>query len=245
MLFTFLCKLANMNMTLAQRLIHARTESGYSAPAEAARLAGITASALYQLEDGTTKALSGQTAVKLARIYPNFRIEWLITGTGPSRYNGVERAESSAEPQEGYIRFRLMEIDASAGPGAINDEFPEVLREVDIAEWQVRAQLGFLPADGRVQIITVRGDSMHPKIKNGDVVMVDVGHASYDGDGVYLINVNGYTFIKRLQMQPDGLHIISTNPDYHTWVIPAGELDTLTICGRVVGGALLRSSAEL
>ncbi|WP_157722757.1 helix-turn-helix domain-containing protein [Stenotrophomonas pictorum] len=58
-----------MPMSLAQRLTLARTESGFTEAAEAARKAGVTPSALYQLEDGTTKSLSGQTAVKLGRIY--------------------------------------------------------------------------------------------------------------------------------------------------------------------------------
>ena len=41
-----------MTTALATRLKRARTECGITEPADAARRAGITASALYQLEDG-------------------------------------------------------------------------------------------------------------------------------------------------------------------------------------------------
>lgn len=231
-------------MTLAQRLIHARSESGFAEPAEAARKAGITPSALYQLEDETTKSLSGLTAVKLGRIYPDFRVEWLIEGSGPARRDQPIHAASVSETPPGYVRFRVMEGEASGGYGSMNEDFPEVVKEMDIAEWQVRSQIGFVPEDDRVKLVTVRGDSMYPDIKNGDIVMVDVRRDFFDGDGVYLINLNGYTLVKRLQMLADGLHIISTNSKYRSQVIQADEMESIHVAGRVLGAALLRRSEE-
>src|SRR5690606_31880788 len=114
------------------------------------------------------------------------------------------------ETPPGYVRFRVMEGEASGGYGAVNEDFPEVVQEMDVAEWQVRSQIGFVPEKDRVKLVTVRGDSMYPDIKNGDVVMVDTGRNFFEGDGIYLINLNGYTLVKRLQMLSDGLHIIST-----------------------------------
>lgn len=71
-----------MNTELAKRLILARESSGFANTKRAAEAAGITPSALYQLESGRTKSLAGDTAERLARIYPKFRIEWLISGRG-------------------------------------------------------------------------------------------------------------------------------------------------------------------
>lgn len=232
-------------MTLGQRLVHARVESGFSEPAEAARLAGITPSALYQLEAGSTKSLNGSTAVKLGRIYPAFRLEWLIEGTGTSKSGAEVRTESSPEIPDGYVRFRMMDGEASGGHGAVNDDFPAAVREMDIAEWQVRTQLGFLPEPGRVQLVTVRGDSMYPDIKHGDVIMVDVVRGFFDGDGIYLINLNGFTLVKRLQMLSDGMHVISTNSKYRSQVVSSKEAESIHIAGKVVGAALLRKSEEI
>lgn len=231
-------------MSLAQRLTLARTESGFTEAAEAARKAGVTPSALYQLEDGTTKSLSGQTAVKLGRIYPEFRVEWLIDGSGPQRRDDPLPPASYSETPPGYVRFRVMEGEASGGYGVVNDDFPEVVQEMDVAEWQVRSQIGFVPEKDRVKLVTVRGDSMYPDIKNGDVVMVDIRREFFDGDGIYLINLNGYTLVKRLQMLPDGLHVISTNAKYRSQVIPASDIGSIHVAGRVLGAALMRRAEE-
>ncbi len=233
-------------MTLAERLIHARVASGFSEPAAAAKAAGITPSALYQLEDGKTRSLAGATAVKLGRAYPRFRIEWLIDGAGPAERSGAEALSvSEPETRPGYVRLHVMDGDASGGYGALNSDYPEVVRDLEIAEWQLRSQIGFVPAPGRVQLVTVRGDSMFPDIKTGDVVMVDTATNYYDGDGLYLVNIHGHTFIKRLQMGFDGIHVISTNPKYASQVVAPGEVDELHVGGRVLGLALMRRAEEV
>lgn len=127
----------------------------------------------------------------------------------------------------------------------MNDDFPAAVREMHIAEWQVRTQLGFLPEPGRVQLVTVRGDSMYPDIKHGDVIMVDVLRGFFDGDGIYLINLNGFTLVKRLQMLSDGMHVISTNSKYRSQVVSSKEVDSIHIAGKVLGAALLRKSEEI
>lgn len=237
-------------MTLAERLIKAREASGFTEPAVAAEKAGITPSALYQLENGTTKSLSGITAVKLGRVYSSYRIEWLIDGSGPATHGHAAESQASypvaaREPQPGYVRLHLMEGAASGGTGLANDDYPEVVRDLEIAEWQIRKQVGFLPAPGRIGIITVRGDSMYPDVKNGDVVLVDTLISNYDGDGLYLLNIHGHTFIKRLQLLTDGMHVISTNPKYASQVIPPTEIEDLHIGGRIVGLAMMRAAEEV
>lgn len=79
-------------MSLKDRLVYAREQSGYPKTKPAAEKAGITPSALYQLESGSSKSLSGDTAQKLAAIYPGFRIEWLISGAGPKRHGVGEES---------------------------------------------------------------------------------------------------------------------------------------------------------
>lgn len=244
-------------MSLKDRLIHARKESGYDEPAQVAHKVGLTPSALYQLESGTTKTLSGPTAVKLGRAYPTFRLEWLIDGTGPERHENAVKdpktaaalydaaVESARETRPGYVRLHLMEGAASGGDGAVNEDYPDVVQDLEIAEWQLRKQMGFLPSPGRIQLATVRGDSMYPDIKNGDVVMVDTETFHFEGDGLYLVNIHGHTFVKRLQLLPDGMHVISTNPKYASIVVPPNEGDSMHIGGRVVGVALMRAAEEV
>ncbi|RLK53421.1 phage repressor protein C with HTH and peptisase S24 domain [Stenotrophomonas rhizophila] len=234
--------------TLSDRIRHARKTARLTQAQVAAAL-DIKREAVAQWEstkEGGRTAPSRENLAAFAKL-TNAPMNWLhddsaslegLTAEG----RNLEFSRTATTP--GYIRFHMMDGQAAGGGGVVNQDYPAVLREIDIAEWQVRSQIGFIPDKGRVQLITIRGDSMYPDIKNGDVVMVDTARSHFDGDGVYLINLNGYTMVKRLQMLPNGLHIVSTNPKYQSSVLPAGELDTLHVAGRIVGGALMRRGEE-
>lgn len=140
-------------------------------------------------------------------------------------------ANAGSEIPHGYLRFQLLEGAAGMGDGVENEDYPEVIREVDIAGWEVRRKLGFTPQPGRVKLLTGRGPSMRPMIDNGDVVMVDTSVESFDGDAVYVINVGGETQIKMLQMRGDGLYVVSANADYPAYRI---ERDGVFVGGKVV-----------
>lgn len=127
----------------------------------------------------------------------------------------------------------------------MNSDYPDVLESVDIAEWQVKQLLGFIPAEGRVQMVTVRGDSNWPKIKNGDVVFIDTNIRHFDGDAFYLINLHGFTMLKRLQLKRDGMHVRSMNPAYESEIVAPGEFDQIHIGGRMLSAAQFRRSEEI
>jgi len=187
---------------------------------ELAQKTGIGYSTLAELERGGM-----QTTTKLRRIADALRVsqEWLETGKGDKNRPSSHEIAATEQPREGYVRFALLDLNASAGNGEVNAEFTEVLDWVDIAEWLVRSYIGFVPKDDCVRLVTVRGDSMMPNIKHGDVAMVDTRHDYYDDDAVYLIQYDDNTFIKRLQRLPDGLYVISDNKDYLPYKIALNE----------------------
>jgi len=134
-----------------------------------------------------------------------------------------------------YVRFELLDGLADMGPGAVNDDFPEVVRVIEMAALEVRRKLGFVPQPGRVKLITGRGESMRPLIENGDALMIDTTITSFVGDGVYLINLAGVTQAKLLQARFDGLYVVSANRDsYPEFRIPTEEADNLFIGGKVL-----------
>ena len=164
------------------------------------------------------------------------RPRWLLYGEAPKHPGEGDAVSASATP-EGYVRFDLFEGAAGMGPGVANSDYPEVIRTVDVAEWEIRKKLGFLPAPGRMRLITGRGPSMRPKIEDGDAVMIDTSCTYFDGDDYYLISVDGETQIKMLQKRVDGLYVVSSNPDFREWRIGA---DDLTVCGKALIGLGLR-----
>lgn len=155
-------------------------------------------------------------------------------------FSGQAPADDPVSPPatpEGYVRFNLFEGGAGLGLGVANADYPEVIRTVDIAEWQIRKKLGFLPAPGRMQLITGRGPSMRPKIEDGDVVMIDTSCTYFDGDDYYLISVDGEAQIKMLQKRVDGIYVVSSNSEFREWRIDPADL---VVCGKALIGLGLR-----
>lgn len=157
----------------------------------------------------------------------------------------VDSLVARSEIRAGYVRFQLMDATGGAGPGMINPEYPEVLREVELAEWQVREELGRVPSPHRVKLLTVRGDSMSPRIRSGDVVFVDIeDHQPYDG-GLFVIVLHGHALVKRLEIRTDGLHIVSLAAPDRPDILPPNKMDSLHIAGRVLGAIQLRKAEDL
>lgn len=62
--------------------------------------------------------------------------------------------------------------------------------------------------------LQIQGDSMEPKISNGDVVIVRQQDDAETGDTVIAL-INGDDAVcKRLRKYKEGLELISTNPSY-------------------------------
>lgn len=162
-------------------------------------------------------------------------IDWLNDNDGEM---GIEPPPvSGPATPDGYVRFDLFEGAAGMGMGVANNDYPEVIRQVDVAEWEIRRKLGFLPAPGRMKLMTGRGPSMRPKIEDGDVVMIDTWCTHFDGDDYYLINVDGDAQIKKLMKRADGMWVVSSNPEFPEWRIDPHDL---TVCGKALIGLGLR-----
>lgn len=123
-------------------------------------------------------------------------------------------AISPPETPIDYVRVDQLDASGDMGDGHINDDFPDVIRSVDFTLPYVRSLIGCIPETGRLKLITGRGDSMMPTIQPGDVVLVDTGCTSFDGDGIYLVNSGHGQQIKRLQDKGGIVHVVSDNALY-------------------------------
>ncbi|WP_433925686.1 LexA family transcriptional regulator [Stenotrophomonas nematodicola] len=220
--------------TLADRLTIAIAQAGIT-KAELARRVGISAPSVNGWFSGKAKFLRGENLLAAARA---LQVDegWLATGKGqPDRSTLVrepagEHNVSSVletETPPGYVRFDLFEGGAGMGAGMVNQDYPEVVQTIEVAEWEVRRKLGYLPQPGRIQIITGRGPSMRPKLEDGDIIWIDTTCDYFDGDDYYLINIGGETQIKMLQKRGDGLYVVSINPDFPTYRSDDGEVSIL------------------
>lgn len=78
----------------------------------------------------------------------------------------------------------------------------------------------------------VFGDSMEPKYKNGEVVLIKETGFDYDG-AVYAIDWDGQTYIKKVYREDDGLRLVSLNSKYKDKFAPYNE--DPRIIGKIVG----------
>lgn len=230
--------------TLAERLTIAIANAGIT-KAELARRVGISAPSVNGWFTGKAKFLRGENLLAAARAL-SVNEDWLATGKGsqirsdrvaaqPVEYKVSTFLETETRP--GYVRFDVFEGGAGMGAGLVNQDYPEVVQTIEVAEWEVRRKLGFLPQPGRIQLITGRGPSMRPKLEDGDIIWIDTSCTYFDGDDYYLINIGGETQIKMLQKRGDGLYVVSINPDFPTY---RPDEDDVNILGKALIHAGLR-----
>ena len=88
-----------------------------------------------------------------------------------------------------------------------------------------------LVSTGALGIIQAIGNSMHPTIDEGDLLLFQCDGSAIDG-GIYIIEFEGDYFTKRLIKRPS-IKLISDNPIYEP--IEIANLQEIKIIGRVVG----------
>ncbi len=150
-------------------------------------------------------------------------IDWVNDGDGQMTLG--DRPVSAPATSGDYVRVQQLDAEAGMGGETVNDDFPEVIRGMDFTSAYIRSIVGFVPAPGRLVLVTGRGDSMIPVIQPGESLMVDTGITHFDGDGIYLINTGNGQQIKALQDRGEAIYIVSANTAlYPAFPIPAGAV---------------------
>lgn len=148
---------------------------------------------------------------------------WILEAQPPMLIGGPSPVSSSATHCD-YVRVQQLDAEAGMGEAVENVDYPEVIRAIDFEPGYIRSIVGFVPAPGRLRLITGNGDSMQPVIQPGDAVVVDTGITSFDGDGIYLINMGNGQQIKRL-LDRGVIHVASDNKSYgDPFPMPDGTL---------------------
>lgn len=190
---------------------------------ELAARTGVGYSTLSELERGGM-----QTTTKLRVIADalGVSLQWLETGKGDKKIGTPVSPVLETEKRAGdYVRVDQLDGDASMGEGRINDDYPDVIRSMDLTPAYIRSVVGFVPPPGRLVLVTGRGDSMIPVIQPGESLIVDTGVSSFDGDGIYLINTGNGQQVKGLQDRGDAIYVVSANAAlYPAFPFPRGAI---------------------
>lgn len=83
--------------------------------------------------------------------------------------------------------------------------------------------------------IKVKGDSMFPKIEDGDIIIVRKQNSVDSGDIAVLLPDKEEGLVKKVMFNKDWIELISINPEYQTRRFEKEDILRLQIVGKVVG----------
>jgi phage repressor protein C with HTH and peptisase S24 domain len=125
----------------------------------------------------------------------------------------------------------VYDVAASAGHGAVV-EYESIAYSLAVPPDYLRR---LTKADPRhLSIISVKGDSMEPTLKDDDIVMLDASKTSLSFDGLFVLRYDEALHVKRIGRAPvqENVTILSDNRQLY----PPIELtrEEVTVIGKVV-----------
>ena len=181
--------------------------------AEIAKRMNVTEATVQRWESGNIKNIRYERLVKLAEILSIDPTELM----GWSNEKSTTPSKSVKIPVLGYVKA-----------GIPMEAIENIIDYEEISEEMTRT--------GEFFGLKVKGDSMEPKISEGDVVIVRKQETVENGEiAVILINGDEAT-IKRFYKSPLGITLMSTNTKYGPFNYSPEEVDNLpiTVIGKVV-----------
>ena len=137
---------------------------------------------------------------------------------------GIDNVKSKSKKTKGVTIPVLGEVAAGIPIEAIEDiiDYEEISKD--------------MAHTGDFFGLRIKGDSMSPRISEGDVVIVRQQNDAESGD-IVIVLVNGESATcKRLMKYKDGISLISFNPMYHPMTFSNDEIESkpVKIIGKVV-----------
>lgn len=207
-------------MSLAERLKMRLSEVDMSQRELADRI-GMSHVAISKLITGRTE--TSRKLVDIAEVL-GCSPEWLQKGI-PDQ---IDRKN------HGEVLIPLLSIRLHAGPGAYIDSG-------NIIDWIPISKDWLLSNGAPVNAFAaapMSGDSMLPRLKDGDIVLINTNDTIPTNGGIYAIDVDGEVRIKRLVKRIEGSWVVSSdnksNPAYSDEVISHHNFEKLRIIGRAV-----------
>lgn len=160
-------------------------------------------------------------------------MDWLLEG-GPPGYPQRTASTGEFDLPADLREFALLprySVTASAGFGLVSAEEVEVERIAFRLDWL--REIGLDPQ--QAGLLSASGDSMHPTIPDGALILVDRRENQPIRSGfIYVIVLDGEVLVKRISRNVDGtIDLISDNALYPVKAVRQVDFDRLTIAGRV------------
>jgi phage repressor protein C with HTH and peptisase S24 domain len=193
--------------TLAER-VQIVVDAGYT-QAQLARLAKVSTSAVTQWLNGGTKTLKAEVALALQR-GTGFSADWLVSGKPP------QKVQQAFPPLAGFTGTNIaspthVSGGAMEGAGPTRTRVPVMYAaklsaggSVDLSS--IEGGAGYVYGFGlsdQAYAMKVRGDELHPVIRDGQIVLMDPQVLASPGDFVVMRDADGKTCVRELLFRRD------------------------------------------
>ncbi len=218
---------------LKERIKYVRNTFNIGSQEKMAALLNVNGARVKSIETGRVKDLTAMEANILVKKF-NLNIDWLLTGTG--KILTIQDNILSNENNLVELPY-FADTYASAGGGAIN--YNETKKPIAFDKSFLEKMLG-ITIFKNLHIINAIGNSMEPTITEGELLFVNPFEnesCQIKDGGIYVINCNNSTFVKRINHNPiTGVtKLKSDNTQYEDMEITGQEFESCIIIGRVVG----------
>jgi len=167
----------------------------------------------------------------------NVNLVWLVSGRGPkdkALMDGVfsgDTVKPNGNIVGDFAYIQRLDVRASAGSGAITIHEDTVELLAFQQDWLKARHIN--PSKARV--LTAKGDSMEPTIRDSDMLLVDTSITAVRDNAIYIVVYGGNVLVKRINLKRDGsLVLISDNDRHAPEDVPLDEVPDLHIAGRVM-----------
>ena len=214
----------------AERLKEARKAKRYS-QAEVSRMLGVTQQAVGKWETGRSTP-DPQTVARLAEILdtPTDVLLGLRKESGAAdALLGLQQAPTAA-PAVGRNAFSRYTESQIPVVGTVRAGYGALAFEEDYGK-----EYACVKDPENYFFLVVKGDSMEPRISDGDLALVHRQNTLDNGDlGVLVYGADGEGTLKKYIQRGNSVILHPFNPAYEEMVIKGEELDHLYIAGKVV-----------
>lgn len=218
----------------ARKIRHVREALGLSRRAFGEQL-GVPEGKIQKIEVGDQRA--DHEFLSLLGKTTGVDVNWLLDSSVselPEHFpevandNSGEAYKISAE--EDFVYVPRYDVAVSAGNGAHVSDENVVAHYAFSKGWLIRRNLN----PQHLAVVRVAGDSMEPKLSNGDLAVIDTNQTELRDGVTYVFRVSNDLLIKRLQVLPKHqVNLCSHNPEYSPITFDLAEGEVASI-GRVV-----------
>ncbi len=213
-----------MKQSLAFRIRQARTEKALDQGRLAAKL-DVATRTVQRWEKGD-QVPDSNYLMRLAKI-TGVAPHWLLTGDGPMFPQDLPEGKILPLPTSRYKKVDLVTLPLlSSVPGGA----PSLIFHPDYVEKHITVDDVH---DTSAFALEVKGNSMAPKIEDGDIIVVSPRFDPRSGD-ICVVRVNDEDTVKRVKIEDQLIYLIPLNPEYEPMAVKKKDVSFLWKVVKVI-----------